>query len=108
MNGPNEATAQAAVGVTCRATVTITNPTGLHARPMTRFVRLAKTFEAAIRLKVGERSEWVDAKSPVKVSRLKAKHGETLYFEASGPDSEAAVGALVDFVERDFDEQTGE
>ncbi|MGF1608179.1 MAG: HPr family phosphocarrier protein [Kiloniellales bacterium] len=108
MNGPNEAMAQAAVGTTCRATVTITNPTGLHARPMTRFVRLAKTFAAAIRLKVGERSEWVDAKSPVKVSRLKAKHGETLYFEARGTDSEAALGALVDFVERDFDEQNGE
>ena len=88
-------------------TVTITNPTGLHARPMTRFVRLAKTFEAAIRLKVGERSEWVDAKSPVKGSRLKAKNGETLFFEADGPDSGAAVDALVDFVARNFDETHG-
>jgi phosphotransferase system HPr (HPr) family protein len=96
------------MGATSSGTVIITNPTGLHARPMTRFVRLAKSFEAAIRLKVGERSEWVDAKSPVKVSRLKAKHGETLFFEASGPDSDAAVGALVNFVERDFDEQNGQ
>ena len=35
---------------------------------------------------------------------MKAPKGTTLYFEASGDDAAAAVAALVDLVERRFDE----
>ncbi|RMD64055.1 MAG: HPr family phosphocarrier protein, partial [Alphaproteobacteria bacterium] len=34
---------------------------------------------------------------------LKAAHGQTLHFRASGRDAQSAVAALVALVERDFD-----
>jgi phosphotransferase system HPr-like phosphotransfer protein len=36
--------------------------------------------------------------------KLKARHGETVAFEAEGLDAAAAVHALVALVERNFDE----
>ena len=32
----------------------ITNPTGLHARPAVKLTKLAKSFEAQLRLRVGQ------------------------------------------------------
>ncbi|HEX5794491.1 MAG TPA: HPr family phosphocarrier protein [Geminicoccaceae bacterium] len=80
----------------------VQDPTGLHARPAVKLTRLAKGFAAAVRVRAGE-GAWVDAKSPNRVMKLKARHGETVSFEAEGPDAAAAVDALVALVERNFD-----
>jgi phosphocarrier protein len=82
----------------------ITHAVGLHARPSVKLTKLAKSFGAQIRLKGGGQDGWVDAKSIVKVMALKVPEGETLHFEATGGDAEAAVAALVSLVKRDFDE----
>jgi phosphocarrier protein len=79
------------------------DPTGLHARPAVKLTKLAKRFEAAIRVRAGS-GEWVNAKSPNRVMKLKARHGETVAFEAEGADTADAVRALVALVERNFDE----
>ena len=82
----------------------IRDPIGLHARPAVRLTKLAKRFDAAIEVRAGADGPWVNAKSPNAVMKLKARHGERLYFRASGTSASAAVGALVSLVERDFDE----
>jgi len=82
----------------------VQDPTGLHARPAVKLTKLAKRFESAVRLRVGEDGEWINAKSPNRVMKLKARHGERLVFEAEGPDADAAARALVALVERNVDE----
>jgi phosphocarrier protein len=48
---------------------------------------------------------WVDAKSPVKVMRVKAAKGATLHVRTSGPDAETSLSAVLDLINRQFDEQ---
>ncbi len=82
----------------------VRDPTGLHARPAVKLTKLAKQFEAAVRVRAGSSDDWVNAKSPNRVMKLKARHGETVSFEAEGADAAQAVVALVALVERNFDE----
>lgn len=82
----------------------VRDPTGLHARPAVKLTKLAKRYEAAVRVRVGEDGEWINAKSPNRVMKMKARHGERLVFEAEGPDADEAARALVALVERNFDE----
>jgi phosphotransferase system enzyme I (PtsI) len=82
----------------------ITNPTGLHARPAVKLTKLAKSFEAQLRLRVGPEGKWTDAKSVARVLALKAPAGQTLFFEAEGPDAPEALSTLTALVRRDFDE----
>jgi phosphocarrier protein HPr len=79
----------------------VRDPTGLHARPAVKLTKLAKRFQAAVRVRAGD-GAWVNAKSPNGVMKLKARHGERLAFAADGPDAAEAVDALVALVERDF------
>ena len=81
----------------------VRDPTGLHARPAVKLTKLAKRFQAAVRVRAGE-GAWVNAKSPNGVMKLKARRGELLAFAADGPDALEAVAALVALVERDFDD----
>ena len=87
------------------AAVTITHPTGLHARPAVKLTKLAKTFAAVIRLRAAPDGSWVDAKSIVEVMGLKLRTGRVLELEAEGEQAAAAIAALSGLVERDFDEQ---
>ena len=82
----------------------VNDPTGLHARPAVKLTKLAKSFEAAVRVRAGDNGEWVSAKSPNRVMKLKARAGERLFFEAEGADADAAVAALVGLIDRNFDE----
>jgi phosphocarrier protein HPr len=82
----------------------VRDPTGLHARPAVKLTRLAKGFAATIRVRADAGGEWVNAKSPNRVMKLKARHGEWVAFEAEGPDAGDAVAALIGLVERNFDE----
>ena len=86
----------------------LTNAVGLHARPSVKLTQLAKSFSSAISVSTDAAGPWVDAKSPVKIMRVKAPKGTTLYFEASGNDAHDAVAALVNLVERRFDEVEGD
>ena len=80
----------------------IRDPTGLHARPAVKLTKLAKTFEADVEIRANSSTDWTNAKSPNKVMKLKAAHGEALHIRAAGGDAEAAVVALVALVDRDF------
>jgi phosphocarrier protein len=86
------------------ATVLIAHPTGLHARPAVKLTKLAKSFDAAVKLRAQGQETWIDAKSIVKVMATKAPANRLLHLRASGADASEAVTALADLVRRDFDE----
>jgi phosphocarrier protein len=84
--------------------VVITHDVGLHARPSVKLTKLAKGFSSAVEIAAAAEGPWIDAKSIVKVMALKVKQHATLFVRASGEDAEAAVGAVIGLVRRDFDE----
>ncbi len=70
---------------------------GLHARPATRFVSLAKGFECDIELVKADKS--INAKSSVKLMLLGVKENEEVTVRAAGADAVEAVEALIGFLE---------
>ncbi|MGJ5195962.1 HPr family phosphocarrier protein [Bradyrhizobium sp. HKCCYLRH1030] len=88
-----------------KAHALLTNEVGLHARPSVKLTQLAKRFASSIEVAIAADGPWTDAKSPVKIMRVKAAKGETLFLRANGTDAKAAIAALVDLVDRKFDEE---
>lgn len=86
------------------ARVRVDHPTGLHARPAVKLTKLAKGYDAAIRLRGLPDGTWIDAKSIVKVMALKLKTGTEIELEAEGADAAEAIAGLKGLVERNFDE----
>ena len=87
------------------ASVQITYPGGLHARPAVKIAQIAAKFDANVQLRVGEGGDWIKAKSTSKLMKLKARANTTLHFRADGEDASNAIDALVSFVRRNFDEE---
>lgn len=87
------------------ASIRITNPTGLHARPAVKLAQLAAGFKADVRVRVDEEGDWVKARSTSRVMKLKARCDATIYFRADGEEASEALDALIDFVRRDFDDE---
>jgi phosphocarrier protein HPr len=87
------------------ASVELINEVGLHARPSVKLTQLAKTFASAVEFALLADGPWTDAKSPVKVMRVKAPRGTVLHFRTDGPDAEAALRAMVDLVASKFGEE---
>src|SRR5712691_12589091 len=86
------------------ASALLVNPVGLHARPSVKLTQCAKGFTAKIELALAAEGPWTDAKSPVKVMRVKAPQGATLYFRVTGADGEAALAAVLALVHDGFGE----
>lgn len=86
------------------ASAVLVNPVGLHARPSVKLTQCAKGFAAKIEIALVADGPWTDAKSPVKVMRVKAPQGATLHFRVAGPDGEAALAAMLALVHDGFGE----
>lgn len=82
--------------------VTINNQVGLHARPATFFIQKANEFKSSIWVEREDRR--VNAKSLLGVLSLGIVKGTTVSLIADGPDEKAAVEALVELINTDFDE----
>jgi phosphocarrier protein HPr len=82
----------------------LVNAVGLHARPSVKLTQCAKRFAATIELALAPDGPWTDAKSPVKVMRVKAPQGVILHFRVTGADGEAALAALLALVNDGFGE----
>ena len=80
----------------------IRDKTGLHARPAVKLTKLAKGFTATVEIRGA--ADWVNAKSPNKVMKLKAAFGTELAVRAEGEDAEAAVAALTALIDDNFGE----
>lgn len=83
-------------------TVVIVNPKGLHARPASKFAKLAQSFDAQV--SVVHAGEAAEGDSIMDLLMLGAGPGAELRVEADGPDADAAINAVSALVERGFDE----
>ena len=81
----------------------VTNPLGLHARAAAKFVHLASTFTAQI--KVGHQGRTIDGKSIMGLLLLAAAKGAEITITADGVDESAAIEALCGLIARGFDEE---
>ncbi|MFQ5748159.1 MAG: HPr family phosphocarrier protein [Planctomycetota bacterium] len=83
--------------------VVVSHSQGIHARPSHAIVATASRFRSRVALTVGDRR--ADAKSILSVMTLGAIQGSRLKIETQGPDAREAAEALVELVEKDFQEQ---
>ncbi len=90
-------------GETLQRTVVITNPQGLHLRPMAAFAQLATRFQS--RVTVSREGQEVDGKSIWELMLLQAVPGTQLTVHAQGPDASAALDALVALLEAPSSEE---
>ena len=87
----------------CRASVTLRNKHGLHARPAHLWVQTANAYASRLTVCRGG-GEPVDGKSIMGIMMLAAERGATLELEAEGPDCEQQLRALRELVDASFGE----
>ncbi len=85
-----------------KATTTITNKLGLHARASAKLTKLAGSFPCEVWLCKGERR--VNAKSIMGVMMLAAGIGSTVEIEANGEREQEAVDAVLALIADKFGE----
>ena len=83
--------------------IRIDSPHGLHARPATALVDIAKGFEATIRVRHGDRAG--DAKSLIGLLNLGIESGATIRVMAEGRDADAALRALREAIEAGLEDE---
>ncbi|HEY1414554.1 MAG TPA: HPr family phosphocarrier protein [Caulobacteraceae bacterium] len=83
--------------------VEIVNERGLHARASARFVKLAASFDADI--KVTKDDQTVDAQSIMGLMMLAAGPGSTIQISGEGRQAREAVQALTRLVANRFEEE---
>lgn len=81
-----------------RATVTVRNPLGLHARPAAVLSRMLAGYDAKVQV------NGANGASVLALMKLGATQGHVLEIEAEGAQAAAAVAALVEAVEAGFGE----
>jgi phosphocarrier protein len=83
------------------ANLTVTNKTGLHARPASLFVEEAGNYEAKITLTKGDQE--ANGKSIMGVMSLGISQGTEITIQAEGEDEAEAVAALTELIENEFE-----
>lgn len=78
----------------------ITHPVGLHARPATVFVKLAKSFSSEITIFYNGKE--ANGKSILRVLALGAAFGSEIIIRAEGDDAQQALVSLKELVESNF------
>ena len=93
-------------GSDARATVTIVNRLGMHARPAMSFVETASRFNSEVELRRtdGEFDDPVNGKSIMQLMMLAATQGTEIEISTNGEDAHEACEALRKLVESGFDE----
>ncbi|MEM7198792.1 MAG: HPr family phosphocarrier protein [Planctomycetota bacterium] len=87
----------------CRASLTLQNKHGLHARPAHLWVQTANGYASHLSVRRAD-GESVDGKSIMGIMMLAAESGAILEVEARGPDCEAQIRALKELVASRFGE----
>lgn len=78
----------------------IQDPLGLHARPAGLLAKAAAAYQCAIQVKAPKGE--ADCKRLMAIMRMAAKAGDTLSFTCDGPDEDAAVAGLQDFLKENL------
>ena len=79
------------------ASVTLRNPTGLHARPAKIFAQAAAGLPSTVMVSKGERE--VSGKSVLSILTLDCHQGDEITIRTDGDGAEAALGELVALLE---------
>ena len=86
-------------------TVTMNHQAGLHARPLAKFVKLIKQYDAEVQVWNLTRGGGPAAgNSPIKLMLLAVSQGHEMRIEADGPQEEEVITALVDLMKNNFGE----
>jgi phosphocarrier protein len=85
------------------ATVVLTDPVGLHARPAAELVQTAARYKSDISLEHGVRK--ANAKSIITVLALGARQGAAVEIKVSGEDELEALAAIVELLERNSEKE---
>ena len=84
---------------------TVINPSGLHARPASDFVKEAKKYASNITIRrLDKEAEGVNAKSIMRLLTAGISKGIRIELSAEGADEAEAVDALVALIESGFGE----
>ena len=83
-------------------TITITNETGLHARPASVFVSTAAKFNSEIMLQKEDKT--INAKSILGVLSLGISKGTEITLSAEGADEQEAMNTLLELAKSNFNE----
>lgn len=86
-----------------KATITLKNRLGMHARPAMLLYELVKKFNSRVILRNNNNIE-AEADSVIAMLMLDSEQGSTIDIEVSGPDEHQALSAIIDLFESGFDE----
>jgi phosphotransferase system HPr (HPr) family protein len=89
----------------CRTAV-VNHQLGIHMRPASLIVGLAKKYRAKI--EIIRENQRVDGRSILDLLTLAVEHVSEVKIEATGPDAEAAATALAELIASDFEEHEAE
>ena len=85
--------------------LTINHPAGLHARPASKFVKLASSFPCNIEvIDLTKGTAPVNAKSILGILSLGVDQGHRIRIKAEGKDDSIAIDALKTLTENNFGE----
>ncbi len=104
VSSPTPPLAPADTSPAMETSLTIANPTGLHARPASLFVQTAARFSAMVQ--VLTHGQQADARSIIAVLSLGVRQGDTITLRASGNDAAEVIEALSQLVQANFYETT--
>jgi phosphocarrier protein HPr len=76
--------------------LTITNETGIHARPASQFVTLLNGFKSSIQIIKGTRT--ANAKSIINILSLALVKGTEIIVKVDGTDEQAAMDSIENFI----------
>lgn len=82
--------------------LTVTNKTGLHARPASEFVKKASTFKSSVFIEFGDKN--INAKSIVGLLSAGIGYGSKLVLAVEGEDEKEALAALSGLIEEKSEE----
>ncbi|MEQ5675081.1 PTS phosphocarrier protein NPr [Providencia stuartii] len=89
--------------MTLKATITLKNRLGMHARPAMLLYELVKKFNSKVILRNNNQIE-AKADSVIAMLMLDSEQGSTIDIEVSGPDEDQALSAIINLFESGFDE----
>jgi phosphotransferase system HPr (HPr) family protein len=89
---------------TLRRTYIVTNPSGLHMRPLQAFVEQANRFQSQVFVGRVDAGEKFNGKSMIHLLGLGADQGTEIVVEVAGDDAETAMDALWHVLNQVYDE----
>ena len=91
--------------MTARATATIVNHRGLHARASARFVGEVTALPGGVSVEVSKDGACASGGSILSLMMLGAAKGDRIAIAVDGPDEDAVLARLVALVESGFGEE---